>query len=354
MGRAARVSPAQLAGHAVCWADGQSFPILTRQSKETAQGVLTEPLTDEDAARLDFYEGGFDYGIRDVTVEAGGKPVPARVYMPGQKQWQPGARWDLAAWRALWGDVVTQTARDFMALYGQRDPGEILARYPQMLVRGASALRAGAGGPATLRRAAGQGDVTVARRTQPYAHFFSVEEYDLNFRRFDGSFSDTVNRAVFVSGDAATVLPYDPMRDCVLVIEQFRPGPFARGDGQPWLLEPIAGRVDADETPEAAARREASEEAGLTIETLLPIASYYPSPAAKAEYLYSFLGLADLPDTLSGGVSGVAGEHEDIRTHIIPFDRLMQLVEIGEAENGPLLLSALFLARHRNRLRSPA
>ncbi len=81
----------------------------------------------------------------------------------------------------------------------------------------------------------------------PMPHFFAVEEYDLSYRRFDGSFSKPVNRAAFVSGDAVTVLPYDPLRDRVLLIEQFRIGPMARGDAQPWLLEAIAGRVDPGE-----------------------------------------------------------------------------------------------------------
>ncbi len=163
--------------------------------------------------------------------------------------------------------------------------------------------------------------------------------------------SPVVNRAAFVSGDAVTVLPYDPLRDRVLLVEQFRTGPFARGDHTPWQLEAIAGRIDPGETPEDCARREAVEEAGLTLGALLPVAGYYPSPGAKSEFIYSYVALCDLPDG-SAGVFGVAEEAEDIRGHLISFDRLMELVASGEASNAPVLLSALWLQRERGRLRS--
>jgi ADP-ribose pyrophosphatase len=178
-----------------------------------------------------------------------------------------------------------------------------------------------------------------------------VEEYDLRFRRFDGEMSREVLRAAFISADAVTVLPYDPVRDRVLLIEQFRVGPFARGDGQAWQIEPIAGRIDAGETPEDAARREAVEEAGLSLGELLAVAQYYPSTAAVSEYLYSYVALCDLPDGVAG-VFGVAHEAEDIRGHLVSFEALMALVASGEVANAPLILTALWLQRERARLRA--
>ena len=73
---------------------------------------------------------------------------------------------------------------------------------------------------------------------------------------FGGGQSAPLLREVFVATDAALVLPYDPLRDRVLLVEQFRMGPYGRGDPRPFLLEPVAGRIDAGETPEEAARRE--------------------------------------------------------------------------------------------------
>ena len=92
------------------------------------------------------------------------------------------------------------------------------------------------------------------------------------------------------------------------------------------------------------------EEAGLALGELLPVAGYYPTPGAKAEFLYSYLALCDLPDGVAG-VFGMAGEAEDIRGHLVSFDRLMDLVASGEASNAPLVLTALWLQRERGRLR---
>lgn len=210
--------------------------------------------------------------------------------------------------------------------------------------------RAAQSGPARLRRTPLAEDVQIAARAEPYAAFFAVEEQTLRFRRFDGGLSAQVLRAGFVSGDAVTVLPYDPARDRVLLVEQFRFAPHLRGDVNPWQLEAIAGRIDAGETPEAAARREALEEANLTLTGLLPIAGYYPSPGALTEYLYSFLALVDLPDDAAGQF-GLAAEAEDIRAHLVDFADLMALCTSGEIANAPLLLSALWLSGQRAKLR---
>ena len=349
LGRDIATAPARLPGHAVYWAAGQAFPLIVAEPGAAAEGLVARDLTEADVARLDFYEGGFAYATRLVDLADGA--APAAVYFPDPGFWEPGPRWSLADWVARHGATVTATAADFMALFGQKPAAAVLRRYPMMLVRGASRLRAAVPGPATLRRAPGPGDIVIEARREPYAHFFAVEEYDLRHRLFDGGMSACITRATFVSGDAATVLPYDPVRDRVLVIEQFRAGPLARGDANPWLLEPVAGRVDPDETPEQAARREAQEEAGVTLGRMIPVAEYYPSPGAKTEYLYSYVGIADLPDGAAGS-GGVASEHEDIRAHVIPFDRLMDLVAGGEGANGPLILTALWLAANRAALRA--
>ncbi len=194
------------------------------------------------------------------------------------------------------------------------------------------------------------GDVVPLALRRPYSAFFAVEEADFVHRRFDGFVSPPLSRAMFVSGDAAVVLPYDPVRDRVLLIEQFRAGPLARGDANPWLIETIAGRIDGGETPEEAALREAVEEAGVAIRALVPGPRFYPSPGAKSEYLYCFVGLADLPD-MAPGQGGLASEGEDIRSHVIPFARMMDLVASGEIDNAPLMLLALWLERERPRLR---
>ncbi|ESW61481.1 MAG: tellurium resistance protein [Rhodobacter sp. CACIA14H1] len=350
LGRPADPVPATLADHAVFWAEGGAFPLIVPAPGQVARGLLLEGLTEDEAARLDYYEGGFRYLTRDVPVQADGRPVTARVYFPETGRWHPAAPWSLPDWVTRYGAAALATAGDFMALMGEHPAERVAARYGAMLVRGASRVRAAAPQPATLRRAAAPDDVTLASRATPYARFFAVEDWRLGWRQFDGSMGAPADRAVFVMADAVTVLPYDPVRDRVLLIEQFRTGPLARGDAAAWQLEAVAGRIDPGETPEEAARREALEEAGLTLADLLPVAQYYPSPGAITEYLYSYIALCDLPDG-SAGVFGVEGEAEDIRGHLLPFDRMMDLVATGEIANAPLILTALWLQRERPRLR---
>lgn len=350
LGREAEVTEARLADHAVHWAAGQAFPMILAREGAQAEGLLLRGAREEDVARLDFYEGGFDYVTREMRVETSEGGARARVYFPQTMRWQPGAPWVLADWVRDWGAIAVATAADVMALRGERPAAEVVARYRQMLVRGASRVRAALSAPVNRRRRAMPQDVAVTRRRQPYAHFFAVEEYELSYRRFDGGMSEVVNRAVFLSGDAVTVLPYDPIRDRVLLIEQFRAGPYGRGDPQPWLLEAVAGRIDPGETPQDAARREAVEEAALQLDALEKVGNYYVSPGAKSEYLYSFVALCDLPDGVAG-VFGEPSEAEDIRGHLVSFEALMEMVRSGEVDNAPLLISALWLERERARLR---
>jgi nudix-type nucleoside diphosphatase (YffH/AdpP family) len=223
-------------------------------------------------------------------------------------------------------------------------------RWARMKQRGATRLRARQAA-ATEQRIAydAASDVEVVTPRRPYTEYFTLEDPDLRFRRFDGTMSPVVRRAGFVGGDAATVVPYDPVLDSVLLVEQFRTGPFMRGDPHPWALEPIAGRIDPGESPEDCVRREGVEEAGLEIGELFPIGNYYPSPGAVTEFVFSYVGLADLSGR-GGEIGGVDHEEEDIRTHVIPFERLMRLIETGEANTGPLIMTAYWLQANRARL----
>ena len=207
--------------------------------------------------------------------------------------------------------------------------------------------------PATLRRDTRPNDVTAVSTAHPYAYFFGVQTDDLRFRKFDGTASDVVRRAGFLMSDAVTVLPYDPVRDCVLLVEQFRYGLYLRDAPNCWSLEAIAGRIDPGEAPPDAALREAQEEAGVTLaqDGLHMIGQAYPSPGAISECLYQYVALCSLPED-DRAIGGLDSENEDIRRHVIPFARLMQLVQSGEAQNGPLLTSAFWLALNRDRLRA--
>jgi nudix-type nucleoside diphosphatase (YffH/AdpP family) len=245
------------------------------------------------------------------------------------------------------GALAEALAELVMRSHAVHPSAQVRQRLGSLRVAASSRVRAVASAADGLRDR--RSDVTVSARRQAHAGFFGLEVLDLSHRRFDGTMSPLITREVFVSGDAVTVLPYDPVRDRVLVVEQFRMGPLERGDPWPWQLEAIAGRIDPGETPEEAARREAVEEAGLVLGRLEKVAEYYPSPGGMTEYIYSFVAVTDLPDGVAG-VFGAEEEAEDIKGHLLSFEGLMAAVAGGGVANAPMILTALWLQRERGRL----
>ena len=201
---------------------------------------------------------------------------------------------------------------------------------------------------AGLRAMRPEGAVEAVALRRPYAGFFAVEAHRFRHRRFDGAMSAALERTVLVSGDAATVVPYDPGADRLLLIEQFRPALVARKDPLPWCLEAVAGRCNGGESPEVTVRREAQEEAGLTLGRLERIAGYYSSPGVSAEYITAFVAEASLG--AEEGVFGVEHEHEDIRAFVVSRAGAMAALEAGEINNAPLMLSLYWLELNRERL----
>ena len=315
-------------------------------------GLLVAELDEGTRARADYFAAVLGYAPSDVGVRlTDGTPRSAMAYLPEAGPDVVDGDWDRDAWIARLGDVWAAAAPEVMAGIGRESPEAMAGRWPTMCMRAATRARAGRDTGAAIRAdLTAPRDVEILKHRRPYTEYFSLEDPDLRFRRFNGAWSNRVRRAAFVGGDAVTVLPYDPVLDAVLMVEQFRVGPLVRGDPRPWSLEPIAGRIDPGEAPEDTARREAQEESKLTLGALHRVADYYPTPGAVTEYLYSFVAEADLSG-LGGRVGGEAGEDEDIRSHVVPFDRLMGLIDSGEAGTGPLILSIYWLALNRARLR---
>lgn len=327
------------------------LPVPRPATDAAVAGVLVA-LCDDSLARLSWFLGLWGAVAQSVQIETEGRPMAAVTHLTGQTQ----AR-GLDPWVAPPPDcdaeaVISRAVAELLDLSPKHPPESLRVRWPMALAHAASSLRAlRAGDPVGLRTPRQRADVQTVTRNQPYAYFFALSEDTLRFRRFDGSDSPVVRRAGFILTDAVTVLPYDPQRDLVLVIEQFRYGPWLRGATNCWSLEPVAGRIDPFETPETCALREAREETGLVLQPdqLVAVGGAYPSPGAVSEYLYHYVALCDL-GAEGGGVAGLDSEAEDIRSHVIPFARLLELIESGEVENGPLMLTAFWLAGYRARL----
>ena len=194
----------------------------------------------------------------------------------------------------------------------------------------------------------GKEDYQLMRREPCYKGFFRMEKAILKYKLFDGGWSREVSRELFIRGNATCVLPYDPVEDKVVLLEQFRPGAILE-DQSPWLLELVAGMNDEGELPEDVARREAVEEADLALGELEKICEYLVSPGGTTEKVYLYCARVNVQGV--GGVYGLAEEDEDIKVHTLGFREAYQLVESGEINNAPAIMALQWLALHRERLR---
>lgn len=191
-------------------------------------------------------------------------------------------------------------------------------------------------------------DVEVLQRETCFKGFYRLDRLHLRHRQFAGGMGPALSRELFVRHDAVCVLPYDPQRDSVVLIEQFRVGAMDKSVN-PWLLELVAGLIDKDEQPEEVAHREAEEEAALQLAALWPITQYYPSPGGSDERVHLYLGRCDSEGV--GGVHGLAEEGEDIRVHVWPLEDALQAVRDGRIDNAASIIALQWLALNRAEVR---
>lgn len=195
----------------------------------------------------------------------------------------------------------------------------------------------------------GAEDLDVLDCRTRYQGFFRLLEYTLRHRLFRGGWSPPFTRELFDRGPAVAVLLYDPIKDTVVLVEQFRVGTLG-SPGPYWMLETVAGIVDPGETPEQVARREALEEAGCTVTALERIGSYFPSPGGSSEVITLFCGRTDSHG--AGGIHGLPDEHEDIRVVVLPALETVEMLDRNELRNAATIIAVGWLARHRDRLRA--
>jgi len=192
-------------------------------------------------------------------------------------------------------------------------------------------------------------DFELIEKATVFQGYFRMDRYRFRHRLFAGGWSGEVVREVFERGHAVVVLPYDPERDAVVMIEQFRIG-AAAADVPMWQREVVAGIIDPGETPEAVARREAREEAGCEIRDLIPIYHYLASPGGTSETIWLFCGRVDSRGI--GGIHGLPEEHEDIRVEVVPFPEVRGRLESGQIGNAPTIIALQWLLLNRDALRA--
>lgn len=191
-------------------------------------------------------------------------------------------------------------------------------------------------------------DVEIIARDSLYRGFFSVERYRFRHRLFNGEMSGEVVREIFERGHAAVLLPYDPVRDEVVLIEQIRIAAYDTSP-TPWLMEMVAGIIEPGESVEDVVRREAVEEAGLQVGRVKPIINYLASPGGTSERLSIMVGEVDA--SVAEGSHGLEEENEDILVHVVSREQAYQWVEEGRIDNAASVIALQWLALHHTKLR---
>jgi ADP-ribose pyrophosphatase len=190
--------------------------------------------------------------------------------------------------------------------------------------------------------------VEVIEKRTAYQGYYRVDVYRLRHSLYGGGMGAEIRREVLERGHAILVLPYDPVCDEVVLIEQFRIGPYARGDDG-WCLEVVAGIVEDGEDLKDVVRREAREEAGIELTDITHALDCYTSPGAVTEQISVYCARVDA--STASGIHGVAEEGEDIKVVVKSFDEVMAAMETGAINAGPVIVAAQWLALHREELR---
>ena len=190
-------------------------------------------------------------------------------------------------------------------------------------------------------------DVDIQEETTLHSGFLELRQYAITHKLFNGSTSPVLSRETLVRQPSVGVILYDPSRQQVVLVEQFRMGPFL-GNDDPWLLEVVAGMSEPGETLDAVARREVTEETGYQVASLLPVADVYVSPGASSEKLKLFCALVDA--SKAGGTFGVAEEGEDIKVHVLPLSDAYDMVTDGRINNAPAVIALQWLKLHHHEL----
>ncbi len=194
---------------------------------------------------------------------------------------------------------------------------------------------------------------TIIEETTPYQGFFSLKKITLKHALYQGGWSPVITREVFHRGNCVAVLLYDPRRDEVVIIEQFRVGALQCPEPeQAWLLEIVAGAIEPGETAEDVAIREAQEEAGCRIHHLEKINNFFTSPGGTSERLTLFYGEVDT--SMIGGIHGLTHEDEDILVKALPFETVYTLLQQGKIMSAIPIIALQWLYIHRDTLRTAA
>ncbi len=182
--------------------------------------------------------------------------------------------------------------------------------------------------------------VIVHSKQRVFDGFFKIDEAMVSYERFDGKMSGPVRRLCFERGDSVAAVVYNRDSRRALFVKQFKYPTYEKGPG--WIIETMAGMVEADEPPESAVRREVLEELGYEVEKLEPIATFYVSPGGSSERIFLYYAeVRNAGKATQGG--GNLSEGEDIETVEFTREELARLVNSGTIQDAKTIIGIQWL-----------
>lgn len=182
-----------------------------------------------------------------------------------------------------------------------------------------------------------------------YTGFLHLNRHRLRHSSFHGGWCSPITRERIEGLAATSVLLYDPQRDAVVLVEQFRIGLYGQTE-RPWCIETVSGFCDqAHESPEQVARREVIEETGCELLDLIPIGEFYVSPGISVERISLFCGRVDA--SAAQGIHGLEHEGEEMRVVVMPFAEAMAEL-FGRLNSTSIIITLQWLQANRERIRA--
>ena len=176
----------------------------------------------------------------------------------------------------------------------------------------------------------------IINKKKIYSGFFKMNEITLKYKKFDNSWSKNIKRELFGGAQVSAVLPFDPVKKEIILIQQFRPGTISKNFNN-YLEEIVAGIIDPGEDPLTTAKRECYEETGCKVKKLTPIQGYFPAPGSSESFYHLFLGEVE---TFKGErIMGLKSENEDILVKSYKIKDVKKKLQNGEILNGLSLIA---------------
>ncbi len=176
----------------------------------------------------------------------------------------------------------------------------------------------------------------IINKKNLYSGFFSLNRYDFIHKKHDGEWTNNVSREIFSGAHVSTLLPYDPIKEEIVLIQQFRAGVLSRYD-EDYLYEIVAGIIDKGENPEQTAVRECFEETGCKVKKIHPIQSYFPAPGSSESYYHLYLGEIQAFD--GERIRGLNQENEDILVKCFKIYEVKKMMKEKKIINGLTLIA---------------